>query len=131
MIRITGKTDVQYQKFKQLGDGTLQEVQLEPGNIKRDLPKIKEILGDKKLALVFDENKYYFLTHRTINNSMGGEIDENAIVSYGAGANPGVKDNDAEWVSFADVSKNVKLIEIKSRVRVNAKSKPAGVFFKY
>ena len=129
MNRITGKTDVQYQQFKQLGEGTLQEVQLEPGNIKRDLPKIKEVLGDKKLALVFDENKYYFLTDRTINNLMSGEIDENALVKYGGAIE--VQGSDAEWVSFANVSQNVKLIEIKSRVRHNTKSKPAGAFFKY
>jgi len=131
MTRITGKTDIQYQKFKQLGDGTLQEVQLDPRNIKRDLPKIKEVLADKKLALVFDDNKYYFLTDRTINNLMSGEIDENAVVSYGDGVHTGVYESDAEWVSFASVSNNVKLIEIKSRVRHNAKSKPAGAFFKY
>ena len=48
MTRIIGKTYIQYQKFKQLGEGTLQEVQLDPKNIKRDLPKIKEALADKK-----------------------------------------------------------------------------------
>ena len=129
MTRIIGKTDIQYQKFKQLGEGTLQEVQLDPKNIKRDLPKIKEALADKKLALVFDDNKYYFLTDRTMNNLMSGEIDEHAIVSYGEHVEG--KGSDAEWVSYANVSQNVKLIEIKSRVRVNAKSKPAGAFFKY
>ena len=53
MTRITGKTDIQYQKFKQLGEGTLQEVQLDPRNIKRDLPEIKEVLADKKNSLWF------------------------------------------------------------------------------
>jgi len=62
---------------------------------------------------------------------MSGEIDENAVVSYGDGVHIGVKESDAEWVSFASVSNNVKLIEIKSRVRHNTKSKPAGAFFKY
>ena len=121
MTRITGKTDIQYQKFQQLANGTLQEVQLDPRNIKRDLPKIKEALADKKLALVFDDNKYYFLTDRTINNLMSGEIDEHAMVNYGAGTHIQVRESDAEWVSFAGVSENIKLIEIKSRVRVNAK----------
>ena len=53
MTRITGKTDIQYQKFKRLGEGTLQEVQLDPRNIKRDLPKIKEALADTKNSLWF------------------------------------------------------------------------------
>ena len=61
---------------------------------------------------------------------MNGEIDENALVKYGAGAAIEGQGSDAEWVSFANVSQNVKLIEIKSRVRHNTKSKPAGAFFK-
>ena len=53
MTRITNKTNVQYQKFQQLGDGTVQDVQLDPRNIERDLQKINEVLADT-------ENRFSF-----------------------------------------------------------------------
>ena len=56
-----------------------------------------------------------------MNDLMSGEIDKQAMVNYGDGEHIKVKESDAEWVSFARVSHNVKLIEIKSRVRHNTK----------
>ena len=60
---------------------------------------------------------------------MSGTNAENDMGTYGAGANPAIKESDAEWVSLAGAFKNVKLIENKSRLRHNTKSKPVGVVF--
>ena len=130
--RLNVKTDTIVNDLEKLGNNVIDSVRIDPGTIQTVLPKIKQVLGDKKLALVFDDNLYYFLTDRTMNNLMTKGIDENAMVNIG-GEIVRTKESDAEWVSHSEVSQNVKLIQIKSKPdsRMNRKTKPAGGYFKY
>ena len=55
---IIGKTDVLGQELDKLRDGEVSKIKLNSRDLKTALPKIKEKLADKKLALVFDTNRY-------------------------------------------------------------------------
>ena len=66
--RLNVKTDTIVNDLEKLGNNVIDSVKIDPGTIQTVLPKIKQVLGDKKLALVFDDTKYYFLTDRTMNN---------------------------------------------------------------
>ena len=128
---IIGKTDVLGQELDELRDGEVSKIKLNSRELKNALPKIKEKLADKKLALVFDTNRYYFLNDRTMSNLMNGQIDENAVVSYGDEGSYETGGSDSDWVTIAGFSQNIQLVEIKSRVRHSTKSIPAGAYFKY
>ena len=131
--RLNVKTDTIVNELEKLGNNVIDSVKIDPGTIQTVLPKIKQVLGDKKLALAFDDTKYYFLTDRTMNNLMTKGIDENAVVEMGGGEIVKTKESDAEWVDYAGVSQNVKLIQIKPNPdsRMSRKTKPAGGYFKY
>ena len=55
--RLNAKTDTTLNDLQKLGNNDIDQVKINPGTIKTLLPKIKQVLGDKKLALVFDDNR--------------------------------------------------------------------------
>ena len=128
---IIGKTDILGQELDKLRDGEVSKIKLNSKDLKNALPKIKEKLADKKLALVFGTNRYYFLNDRTMSNLMNGQIHENAVVTYGDEGSYETRGSDSDWVTIAGFSQNIELVEIKSRVKHPTKSIPAGAYFKY
>ena len=128
---IIGKTHILGQELDKLRDGEISKIKLNSKDLKNSLPKIKEKLADKKLALVFGTNRYYFLNDRTMSNLMNGQIDENAVVTYGEEGSYETRGSDSDWVTIAGFSQSIELVEIKSRVKHPTKSIPAGAYFKY
>ena len=107
--------------LQQLNTGGLEEVDvnLEKVSINQALKLIQQNVVDKKLAFVFEDNKYYFLNDHTINKLMKGLVDENAIVQYkthdGGDAVQNNPHSDAEWVEYFDSVKTLKLIIVKAK----------------
>ena len=128
---IIGKTYILGQELDKLRHGEISKIKLNSKDLKNALPKIKEKLADKKLALVFGTNRYYFLNDRTMSNLMNGQIDENAVVTYGDEGSYETRGSDSAWVTIAGFSQNIESVEIKSRVKHPTKSIPAGAYFKY
>ena len=99
--------------------------------VKQAITLIQLNVQGKKLAFKLDNDKYYFLNDYTINKLMKGLIYENAVVEYKgleAGDNSQPRPSDAEWVSYVQSSKMLKLVMVNTKQNT---TKPGGGFFKY